>query len=163
MMGQLNFWFIAVTQFSDDILNKVGIPRCNDSFYYGMTAFACVVYYRRLELKRFRTFVSVGDTAAGGLAMVAILIGACFGMAQESHRVFGVGRPLVLSAAALMVGVAVRSASNVPVLLFLSAVPRGNRQTRVGERPVDTGRLTSACFCRAHATAGHVQHCPGLT
>ena len=110
MMGAPSIlWFIAVTQFSDDILND-SLHSLDPMivFYYGMTAFACVVYYRRLELKRFRTFVSVGlIPAAGGLAMVAILIGACFGMAQESHRVFGVGRPLVLSAAALMVGVAV--------------------------------------------------------
>jgi hypothetical protein len=78
------------------------------AIYYGLTGFACVIFYRREIFRSVGNFISMGLLpAAGGTIMFALLIKACFapGEATTSQiSVFGVGGPVIIAAAAVLTG-----------------------------------------------------------
>ena len=78
------------------------------AFYYGLTGFACVIYYRREIFRSVGNFISMGVLpAAGGTIMFMLLIKACFapGEATTSRlSIFGVGGPVIIAAASIMTG-----------------------------------------------------------
>ena len=102
-------WYVGLTVVSTDVLtDSITALGLVIAFYYGLTAFACVVFYRREIFSGVGNFVSMGVLpAAGGTIMFVLLIKACFapGEATTSQiSIFGVGGPVLIAAAAVVMG-----------------------------------------------------------
>jgi cobalamin synthase len=79
------------------------------AFYYGMTGFACVWFYRRTLTDNRRDFFMRGVLPfLGGLILLLAFIKACFLYADPNYgntTLFGIGGVFVLGIGALLVGV----------------------------------------------------------
>jgi amino acid transporter len=113
VMGAVSIvWYLALVLFGDGnvLTDSVTATAIGIAFYYGMTGFACVVYYRREHLKGFSNLLFYGVVPAlGGLIMLALLIAACINFSdpsQDKTTIHGIGAPLVFGVGALVVGVA---------------------------------------------------------
>jgi amino acid transporter len=125
-------WYVALTIVSpNDILgNSISALGFGIAFYYGITGFACVVYYRKLLLRSVKNFVYIGLLPfLGGLILLVMFVVAVFyysnpqnsfiaGQAWFSFVHFdvhvlglhlyvkkGLGPPLVLGVGLLLLGV----------------------------------------------------------
>lgn len=82
LFGALSIaWYVALTIVSpNDILgNSISALGFGIAFYYGITGFACVVYYRRLLFKSVKNFVFIGlAPLLGGLGLAAMFGVAVF-------------------------------------------------------------------------------------
>jgi amino acid transporter len=112
VMGAVSIvWYLALVLFGDGnvLSDSVTATAIGIAFYYGLTGFACVVYYRREHLKGFSNFLFYGVVPAlGGLIMLALLIAACINFSdpsQDKTTIHGIGAPLVFGVGALVVGV----------------------------------------------------------
>jgi hypothetical protein len=78
------------------------------AFYYGLTGFACVVFYRRELFRSAGNFISMGVLpAAGGAIMFVLLAKSCFapGDATTSQiSVLGVGGPVIIGVGSVVLG-----------------------------------------------------------
>jgi amino acid transporter len=102
-------WYVGLTVVSADVLtDSITALGLVIAIYYGLTGFACVIFYRREIFRSVGNFISMGLLpAAGGTIMFALLIKACFapGEATTSQiSVFGVGGPVIIAAAAVLTG-----------------------------------------------------------
>jgi len=68
-------WYVALTLISpDDVLaNSILALGFGIAFYYGLTGFACVFYYRRHIFKGFKNFVFIGLAPFLGAVMLTVL------------------------------------------------------------------------------------------
>jgi amino acid transporter len=112
VMGAVSIvWYLGLVLMSDSnvLTDSVTATAIGIAFYYGLTGFACVVYYRREHLKGFGNFLFYGVVPAlGGLIMLALLIGACVNYSdpsQDKTTIHGIGAPLVFGVGAMVVGV----------------------------------------------------------
>lgn len=112
VMGAISIvWYLALVLLGDGnvLTDSVTATAIGIAFYYGLTGFACVVYYRREHLKGFSNFLFYGlIPALGGVIMFALLIGACINFSdpsQDKTTIFGVGAPLVFGVGAMLLGV----------------------------------------------------------
>jgi amino acid transporter len=102
-------WYVGLTMLSADVLSdSISALGLVIAFYYGLTGYACVVFYRREILRSAGNFVSMGVVPAlGALIMTALLLKACFapGEATTSQiSVLGVGGPVIIGVAAVATG-----------------------------------------------------------
>jgi amino acid transporter len=110
-MGVISIvWYVILSGTSSHVLDdSVLALGLIIAFYYGLTAIACVVFYRRELFKSARNFCFLGVfPGAGGLAMFALFIKTCFDLGKKSAGstdVFGIGRPLVIGVGGLLAGV----------------------------------------------------------
>jgi hypothetical protein len=88
----------------DDSIEALGL--CI-AFYYALTGFACVAVYRGELLKSARNFILMGVLPAlGGVTMVFLLVESCISLANKaSGSAFGMGLPLAIASATLVVGI----------------------------------------------------------
>jgi amino acid transporter len=112
VMGAVSIiWYLALVLFGDSnvLTDSVTATAIGIAFYYGLTGFACVVYYRHEHLKGLKNFLFYGVIPAlGGLIMLALLIAACVNFSdpsQDKTTIHGIGAPLVFGVGALLVGV----------------------------------------------------------
>jgi amino acid transporter len=112
VMGAVSIvWYLGLVLISDNnvLSDSVTATAIGIAFYYGLTGFACVVYYRREQLKGFSNFLFYGVVPAlGGLIMLALLVGACINYSdpsQDKTSFHGIGAPLVFGLGAMVVGV----------------------------------------------------------
>ncbi|MGA2519470.1 MAG: APC family permease [Acidimicrobiales bacterium] len=130
-------WYVVLTTVSpNDVLgNSISALGFGISFYYGITGFACIVYYRRHILKSFKNFIFIGVAPLlGGIILAGIFFVSIFYYSnpensyitgQEwlpfihfSFHIFhwhlyvkkGLGPPLVLGVGLLLLG--------LPLMLF---------------------------------------------
>jgi hypothetical protein len=79
------------------------------AFYYGITGFACAVYFRRELTKSVKNFVYIGVLPVlGGISLAGIFVKSCYDLGKAdagSTKVFGIGGPLVIGLGGLLVGV----------------------------------------------------------
>jgi amino acid transporter len=108
-MGAVSIlWFVFLRSFSknvlDDSIEALGL--CV-AFYYALTAFACVIVYRRDLLKSARNFMLMGVLPAlGGATMVFLLLESGLSLARKaSGQAFGIGLPLAIASASLITGI----------------------------------------------------------
>jgi amino acid transporter len=102
-------WYVGMTVLSADVLaDSIAALGLVIAFYYGLTAFACVVFYRREILRSPVNFVSMGVIpAAGGIIMFLLLAKSVFapGEATTSQiSVLGIGGPVVIGVGAVLTG-----------------------------------------------------------
>ncbi len=79
------------------------------AFYYGLTGYACVVYYRRELFKSVKNLLFIGlAPLLGALILTALFIKSCFDLGKTdagSTVIFGVGGPLVIGLGAILIGI----------------------------------------------------------
>lgn len=80
------------------------------AFYYGLTGFACVVYYRRELTESVKSFLLVGVAPAlGGVILTYVFIKSCFDLAKPENSTagtswLGLGPPLVIGIGFMIMG-----------------------------------------------------------
>ena len=112
-MGALSIvWYVGLTIVSKNILfDSIAALGLMIAFYYGLTGFACTIYYRRELLRSWKTFwlIGVGPTV-GGLMLAGIFVKSCYDLSKPANSEsgdswFGLGPPLVIGVGFLLLGV----------------------------------------------------------
>jgi amino acid transporter len=115
-MGALSIvWYVGLTIVSEDILlDSITALGLMIAFYYGMTGFACVWYFRRELTKSVGNFVMAGVLPLlGGLMLLGVFGKSCYDLSKAdagSTTIFGLGSPLIIGIGFLLLG---------PVLMLL--------------------------------------------
>jgi amino acid transporter len=110
-MGAVSIaWFILIEILSpDNVLgDSVTALGFGIAFYYGITGFACAIYYRR-ELRRdFKTFFYAGVLPVlGGLLLLGIFVKSFIDLSNPDNTntaFLGVGAPVVIGVGGLVLG-----------------------------------------------------------
>src|SRR3954470_16320480 len=113
LMGALSIvWYVGLTIVSENILfDSIAALGLMIAFYYGLTGFACTIYYRRQLLRSFKNFLLIGvGPTLGGAILTAIFIKSCVDLSKPENSEsgdswFGVGPPLVIGLGFLLLGV----------------------------------------------------------
>jgi amino acid transporter len=109
-MGGLSIvWYVGLTLVSEDILfDSIAALGLMIAFYYGITGFACVWYYRRELTKSARNFFLVGVAPLlGGVILTFVFVRSCKDLSADdagSTTYFGLGSPLVIGIGFLLLG-----------------------------------------------------------
>jgi amino acid transporter len=79
------------------------------AFYYGITGFACAIYYRRELTRSVKNFFFIGVLpVAGGLMLTAVLVKSLFDITKPDSGyagpLFGVGAPFFIAMVAIVLG-----------------------------------------------------------
>jgi amino acid transporter len=108
VMGVVStIWYVGLSLISknvmDDSVLALGVLI---SFYYALTAFACVILHRKELTQSAFDFVSYGVLPAlGGLVMLALFVASLLSLSTAgSTKIAGIGSPLAIGIGALAVG-----------------------------------------------------------
>jgi amino acid transporter len=110
MMGIVSILFyVILTTVSENVLaDSIAAVGLMIAFYYGITGFACVWYYRRDLTSSWQDAMRKGIMPAlGGLMLLGAFVIACVQYADPSYgstTVFGIGGVFVLGMGALLLG-----------------------------------------------------------
>jgi amino acid transporter len=110
LMGALSIaWYVGLTLVSEDILfDSIAALGLMIAFYYGITGFACVWFYRRELAKSVRNALTVGLMPFLGAAILTwVFAKSCIDLSKDdagSGTVFGLGSPLVIGIGFLLLG-----------------------------------------------------------
>ncbi len=122
VMGAVSLiWTLVIINVSQNVLSDsiTGIG-FGIAFYYGLTGFACVVYYRKEIFKSLKNFIMVGVAPfLGGAMLTFIFIKAFLDYKTTSTDVnysggfLGVGTPVAIGVGGLLLGVVVLVFANI--------------------------------------------------
>jgi amino acid transporter len=105
-------WYVGLTIVSENILfDSIAALGLMIAFYYGLTGFACVVYFRRALFKSVRNFLLAGVAPLiGGLMLAGIFVKSCIDLSKPENSEsgdswFGLGPPLVIAIGFLLMGI----------------------------------------------------------
>lgn len=111
LMGAFSIaWYVLLTLISQDILyDSIAALGLMIAFYYGMTGFACAIYYRNRLFESARNFVLMGVAPVlGGLILTWTLVETIVNLSNPkeaySGSVLGIGTPLFIGIVALVLG-----------------------------------------------------------
>jgi amino acid transporter len=100
------------------------------AFYYGLTGFACAIFYRRELFKSARTFVMAGVFPVLGGAMLAAIFVKAFSDYNTTSTdvnytggVFGIGTPVAIGVGGLLLGVVLMVWANIAYPRFFRRKP----------------------------------------
>jgi amino acid transporter len=98
------------------------------AFYYGLTGFACAIYYRRELLKSAKNLIFAGIVPVLGGVMLALVFVSAIGYYGDpansySGKFLGVAVPLLIGIGSLVLGVLVMGISYVPFRSFFRRRP----------------------------------------
>ena len=114
LMGALSIlWYVGLTAISEDILfDSIAALGLMIAFYYGLTGFACTIYYRRELFSSAKAFFAAGVVPfLGGAMLTGVFVKSVIDLSDPGQRaILGVRPPLGI---AIIFGVA--------GLLFLAA------------------------------------------
>ena len=113
VMGVVSvIWYVGLTIVSENMLfDAIAALGLMIAFYYGLTGYACAIYYRRELLKSARNFFFIGVApVVGALMLTAIFVKSCVDLSDPANSAsgnswFGVGPPLVIGLGFLVMGV----------------------------------------------------------
>ncbi len=113
LMGVLSIvWYVGLTIVSENILfDSIAALGLMIAFYYGLTGFACVIYYRRELFNSARNFLLIGVAPTlGGLMLLGILVKSCIDLSDPANSEsgdswLGLGPPLVIGIGSMLLGV----------------------------------------------------------
>lgn len=118
-------WYVGLTIVSENILfDSIAALGLMIAFYYGLTGFACVIYYRRELTKSAKNFVMIGVLPfLGGLMLLGVLVKSCYDLSKPENSEsgdswLGLGPPLIIGIGTMLLG----------VLLMLWWYAAGNRE-----------------------------------
>jgi amino acid transporter len=103
-------WYAILQIASEDVLGaSIAAVGLMIAFYYGMTGFACVIYYRKYLFKSLKNFLYVGLCPfLGGAILTYIFIKASSDFAKDTDSygsVFGLGLAFVVGIGLLLLGI----------------------------------------------------------
>ena len=112
-MGALSIvWYVGLTIVSEDILfDSIAALGLMIAFYYGVTGFACVWYFRHELTRSARNFLLAGVMPLlGGLMLLGVFIKSCVDLSKPENSTagtswIGLGPPLVIGIGFLLLGV----------------------------------------------------------
>jgi amino acid transporter len=112
LMGVLSIvWYVGLTTVSENILfDSIAALGLMIAFYYGLTGFACVIYYRRELTESAKTFLLVGVAPfLGGVILTYVFIKSCLDLAKPENSEsgdswLGLGPPLVIGIGFMILG-----------------------------------------------------------
>jgi amino acid transporter len=111
-MGAVSIvWYLALVIFSNNnvLTDSVTATAIGIAFYYGLTGFACVAYFRHEIFKSAKNFIFIGlIPGVGALSMLALFVGSCINFAspdQSKTSFAGVGTALIFGAGGMLIGV----------------------------------------------------------
>jgi amino acid transporter len=112
-MGVLSIvWYVGLTIVSEDILfDSLAALGLMIAFYIGITGFACAIYYRRELLRSVKNFLFVGvGPTLGGVILFYLLVKNAIELSdpansESGNSWFGIGPPLLIAAAFMVLGV----------------------------------------------------------
>jgi amino acid transporter len=112
LMGVLSIvWYVGLTIVSENILfDSIAALGLMIAFYYGLTGFACTIYYRHLVLRSVKSFFLIGvGPLLGGLILAAVFFKSCYDLSKPENSEsgdswFGLGPPLVIGLGFLLLG-----------------------------------------------------------
>jgi amino acid transporter len=142
-MGGLSLiWTLLIINISTSVLGDsiIGLG-FQIAFYYGLTGFACVVYYRKEIFKSLKNFIMVGMAPLlGGLALTFIFVKALITYSDpaetETGKAFlGVGVPVAIGVGLILVGALVMIWANFVYPKFF------NRKTEVADPGILEGTV----------------------
>ena len=113
LMGALSIaWYVGLTLVSENILfDSIAALGLMIAFYYGLTGFACTIYYRRELTRSVKTLVLAGIAPfIGGAILTYLFIKSCIDLSKPENSEsgdswFGLGPPLVIGLGFLVLGV----------------------------------------------------------
>jgi amino acid transporter len=104
-------WYVGLTLVSENILfDSIAALGLMIAFYYGMTGFACAIYYRKELLKSAKNFFFIGvSPVIGGLLLAAVFVKSVIDLSKPANSEsgeswFGVGPPLVIAGIFVIIG-----------------------------------------------------------
>ncbi len=111
-MGILSIvWYVLLTIVSENILaDSLQALGLMIAFYYGLTGFACTIYYRRELTHSVKNFVLIGIAPLlGGVILAAVFVKSCIDLANPDNSEsgdawLGIGPPLVIGLGFLVLG-----------------------------------------------------------
>jgi amino acid transporter len=117
LMGVLSIvWYVGLTIISENILfDSLAALGLMIAFYYGLTGFACTIYYRREVTKSVKNFLLVGVAPLlGGIILGAILVKSVIDLSDPANSEsgdswLGLGPPLVIGIFFLLMGLGLMS------------------------------------------------------
>jgi len=103
-------WYAGLTIASENVLGaSIAAVGLMIAFYYGLTGFACVVYYRKYIFTSAKNFVFVGVAPLiGGLSLAYIFVKATSDFAKDTEsygELFGIGLATVVGIGLLLLGI----------------------------------------------------------
>jgi amino acid transporter len=112
-MGVLSVaWYVGLTWVSEDILfDSIASLGLMIAFYYGLTGYACAIYYRHELVKSAKNFILIGIApVVGGVMLTYVFVKSCIDLSdpansESGNSWFGIGPPLVIGGAFLILGV----------------------------------------------------------
>ncbi|HEY5188475.1 MAG TPA: APC family permease, partial [Solirubrobacteraceae bacterium] len=110
-MGTVSMvWYVVMTLVSTNVLgDSILALGLGIAFYYGLTGYACVVFYRRELFKTVKNFLYIGLLPLlGALILTALFIKSCFDLGKTSAGstvILGIGGPLVIGLGAILLGI----------------------------------------------------------
>ncbi|MGH2974783.1 MAG: hypothetical protein ACRDLL_07955 [Solirubrobacterales bacterium] len=122
LMGVVSLaWTLFIINISTNVLaDSITGLAFQIAFYYGLTGFACTIYYRKELFKSLKNFFMVGVAPTlGGLLLTFIFIKAFNDYNTTSTEVnytggvLGIGTPVAIGVGLLLVGVVVMVFANV--------------------------------------------------
>jgi amino acid transporter len=105
-------WYVGLTLLSEDILfDSIAALGLMIAFYYGLTGFACAIYYRKELLKSAKNFFFIGVCPViGALMLTGIFVKSVIDLSKPANSEsgeswFGLGPPLVIAIVFAVIGV----------------------------------------------------------
>jgi amino acid transporter len=113
LMGAFSIlWYVGLTLVSENILyDSIAALGLMIAFYYGITGFACAIYYRHELTKSAKNFLLVGVAPVlGGAILTWVLIKSIIDLSKPENSEsgdswLGVGPPLVIGVGLMLFGV----------------------------------------------------------
>ena len=111
LMGAVSIaWYVGLTLVSENILaDSIAALGLMIAFYYGLTGFACAVYFRRELTKSVKNFVYIGVLPVlGGVSLGYLFVKSCIDLGRADAgetTILGIGGPLVIGLGGLLLGV----------------------------------------------------------
>ena len=124
-MGAVSLvWTLFIINVSQNVLgDSISALGFQIAFYYGLTGFACAIFYRRELSKSFRNFFMAGVVPfVGGLMLTGIFIKAAidYNKVENTYagKFLGFGVPVAIGIGMLVLGVVVMFIANVAYPTF---------------------------------------------
>jgi amino acid transporter len=122
-------WYLGLVYIAnnDVLTDSVTATAIGIAFYYGLTGFACVAYYRRELFKSAKNFFCIGLLPAlGALSMAALFFGACVNYMrpdQSKASLFGIGAALIFGVGGLALGLVLMALARLGLPEFFKRKP----------------------------------------
>ncbi|MFI5049521.1 MAG: APC family permease [Gaiellales bacterium] len=112
-MGVLSVgWYVGLTVLSEDVLfDSIASLGLMIAFYYGLTGYACAIYYRHELFKSAKNLILIGVApVVGGIMLTYVFIKSCIELSdpansESGNSWLGLGPPLVIGGFFLVRGV----------------------------------------------------------